>query len=331
MAETNNPVEWYRRMQLIRKFEAYLAPLLHSKEIIGAVHEYFGEEAGAVGVCAALKKDDVITSTHRGHGHILAKGGHPKYMFAELLGRETGYNRGRGGSMHIADFSLGIFGANGIVGAGAPMACGASHSFKLRNENRVAVSFFGDGAMNQGVLLESFNLAKVLNLPVIFVCENNGYAVTSPSDVMTPGGIESRAKGFGLSTHSEDGMDVRKVYKTTMNAVSNIKSGKGPIFLEFITERYSIHNISAGDKNLLIRNKRLLGNTWKNDPINRIAEEIISDMKLSREDLESIDIEIERKLENSIKFARESPFPNPESSLDFMYTDTYLNLPLKGW
>ena len=331
MAETNNPVEWYRRMQLIRKFEAYLAPLLHSKEIIGAVHEYFGEEAVAVGVCAALKKDDVITSTHRGHGHILAKGGHPKYMFAELLGRETGYNRGRGGSMHIADFSLGIFGANGIVGAGAPMACGASHPFKLRNENRVAVSFFGDGAMNQGVLLESFNLAKVLNLPVIFVCENNGYAVTSPSDVMTPGGIESRAKGFGLSTHSEDGMDVRKVYKTAMNAVSNIKSGKGPIFLEFITERYSIHNISAGDKNLLIRNKRLLGNTWKNDPINRIAEEIISDMKLSREDLESIDIEIERKLENSIKFARESPFPNPESSLDFMYTDTYLNLPLKGW
>ena len=142
------------------------------------MHEYFGEEAVAVGVCAALKKDDVITSTHRGHGHILAKGGHPKYMFAELLGRETGYNRGRGGSMHIADFSLGIFGANGIVGAGAPMACGASHSFKLRNENRVAVSFFGDGAMNQGVLLESFNLAKVLNLPVIFVCENNGYAVT---------------------------------------------------------------------------------------------------------------------------------------------------------
>ena len=331
MAETNNPVEWYRRMQLIRKFEAYLAPLLHSNEIIGAVHEYFGEEAVAVGVCAALNKDDVITSTHRGHGHILAKGGHPKYMFAELLGRETGYNRGRGGSMHIADFSLGIFGANGIVGAGAPMACGASHSFKLRNENRVAVSFFGDGAMNQGVLLESFNLAKVLNLPVIFVCENNGYAVTSPSDVMTPGGIESRAKGFGLRTHSEDGMDVRKVYKTAMNAVSNIKSGKGPIFLEFITERYSIHNISAGDKNLLIRNKRLLGNTWKNDPINRIAEEIISDMKLSREDLESIDIEIERKLENSIKFARESPFPNPESSLDFMYTDTYLNLPLKGW
>ena len=331
MAETNNPVEWYRRLQLIRKFEAYLAPLLHSKEIIGAVHEYFGEEAVAVGVCAALKKDDVITSTHRGHGHILAKGGHPKYMFAELLGRETGYNRGRGGSMHIADFSLGIFGANGIVGAGAPMACGASHSFKLRNENRVAVSFFGDGAMNQGVLLESFNLAKVLNLPVIFVCENNGYAVTSPSDVMTPGGIESRAKGFGLSTHSEDGMDVRKVYKTAMNAVSNIKSGKGHIFLEFITERYSIHNISAGDKNLLIRNKKLLGNTWKNDPINRIAEEIISDMKLSREDVESIDIEIERKLENSIKFARESPFPNPESSLDFMYTDTYLNLPLKGW
>ena len=331
MAETNNPVEWYRRMQLIRKFEAYLAPLLHSNEIIGAVHEYFGEEAVAVGVCAALKKDDVITSTHRGHGHILAKGGHPKYMFAELLGRETGYNRGRGGSMHIADFSLGIFGANGIVGAGAPMACGASHSFKLRNENRVAVSFFGDGAMNQGVLLESFNLAKVLNLPVIFVCENNGYAVTSPSDVMTPGGIESRAKGFGLSTHSEDGMDVRKVYKTAMNAVSSIKSGKGPIFLEFITERYSIHNISAGDKELLTRNKKLLGNTWKNDPINRIAEEIISDMKLSREDLESIDIEIERKLENSIKFARESPFPNPESSLDFMYTDTYLNLPLKGW
>ena len=331
MAETNDPVEWYRRMQLIRKFEAYLAPLLHSNEIVGAVHEYFGEEAVAVGVCAALNKDDVITSTHRGHGHILAKGGHPKYMFAELLGRDTGYNRGRGGSMHIADFSLGIYGANGIVGAGAPMACGASHSFKLRNENRVAVSFFGDGAMNQGVLLESFNLAKMLDLPVLFVCENNGYAVTSPSDAMTPGGIESRARGFGLSTHSEDGMDVRKVFNTAMRAISDLKSGKGPIFLEFITERYSIHNISAADKNLLTRNKKLLEKTWGNDPINRIAEEIISEMKLSINDLENIDIEIEKNLEDSIKFARESPFPDPESSLDFMYTDTYSNFPLKGW
>ena len=214
MSETSDPLEWYRRMQRLRRFEAHAAALVETGEIVGAVHEYTGEEAVAVGVCAALRDDDVITSTHRGHGHILAKGGEPKRMFAELLGRETGYNAGRGGSMHIADFSLGIYGANGIVGAGAPMACGAAHAFRIREENRVAVPFFGDGAMNQGVLLESFNLAMLLSLPVVFVCENNGIAITSSAEEMTPGGIAPRAAAFGLPSCSVDGMDVRAVHES---------------------------------------------------------------------------------------------------------------------
>ena len=331
MTETNDPIQWYRRMQLIRQFETHLAPLLDSGEIVGAVHEYLGEEAVAVGVCAALRKDDVITSTHRGHGHILAKGGQPNQMFAELLGRESGYNRGRGGSMHIADFSLGIFGANGIVGAGTPMACGAAHSFKLRKENRVAVSFFGDGAMNQGVLMESFNLAKVLELPVVFVCENNGLDINSPTEVMTPGGIEARAKGFGLNAQSEDGMDVRKVYTTALNAVAHARSGQGPTFIEYITERYSIHNISAGDKNSVIRKNKFLKESWENDPIRRIAEEITLDKRWSSEERESIDNQIKRELEDSIKYARKSRLPNPGSALDFMYTDIYPDFPAKGW
>ena len=248
MSESRDPVEWYRRMRRLRRFEMRAAELVGDGEIAGPVHEYIGEEAVAVGVCAALRADDVITSTHRGHGHILAKGGASDRMYAELLGRESGYNRGRGGSMHIADFSLGIYGANGIVGAGAPMACGAAFTFKVRGEDRVAVPFFGDGAMNQGVLLESFNLAVILRLPVVFACENNGFAITSSIDDMLGGDLVRRAEGFGLPARSVDGMDVRAVHAATVEAVGHARTGGGPTFLEFRTARYSVHNISQGGR-----------------------------------------------------------------------------------
>lgn len=331
MTQTTDPIEWYRRMRLLRSFETYAGTLIESGEIVGAVHEYLGEEAVAVGVCAALRDADIITSTHRGHGHILAKGGETARMFAELLGRETGYNRGRGGSMHIADFSLGIYGANGIVGAGAPMACGAAHAFKLRGESEVAVPFFGDGAMNQGVLLESLNLAVVLDLPVVFVCENNGYAVTSSVEEMTPGGVLSRAAGFGLASESVDGMDVRAVHAAAREAVDRARSKKGPSFIECRTVRYSAHNISAGPRSPEHRDAAYLEDAYRRDPIERLAGELTRDGLWAKGDREELDAAIDQEVEGSIAFARNSRRPEPASALDFMYAATYPDFPAKGW
>ena len=331
MSKTSDPLEWYRRMQRLRRFEAHAAALVETGEIVGAVHEYSGEEAVAVGVCAALRDDDVITSTHRGHGHILAKGGEPRRMFAELLGRETGYNRGRGGSMHIADFSLGIYGANGIVGAGAPMACGAAHAFKIRNEDRVAVPFFGDGAMNQGVLLESFNLAVLLRLPVVFVCENNGLAVTSCADEMTPGGIEARAAGFGLASRSVDGMDVRAVHEAATDAMERARAGAGPSFIECRTVRYSVHNIAAGVVPRETRSAASLEAARARDPIEGLAGELDRERLWMQGERVGIDEEIERELDDAVEFAREGPRPDAGTALDFMYASGYPDFPARGW
>ena len=331
MSESRDPVEWYRRMRRLRRFEMRAAELVGDGEIAGPVHEYIGEEAVAVGVCAALRADDVITSTHRGHGHILAKGGASDRMYAELLGRESGYNRGRGGSMHIADFSLGIYGANGIVGAGAPMACGAAFTFKVRGEDRVAVPFFGDGAMNQGVLLESFNLAVILRLPVVFACENNGFAITSSIDDMLGGDLVRRAEGFGLPARSVDGMDVRAVHEATDEAVGQARTGGGPTFLEFRTARYSVHNISQGGRMRDNRSEELLADARTRDPIERLAGELARDGGWGPGGREEVDEEVERELEGAIGFARNSPRPRPETALDYMYAETYPDFPAPGW
>ena len=331
MSESRDPVEWYRRMRRLRRFEMRAAELVGDGEIAGPVHEYIGEEAVAVGVCAALRADDVITSTHRGHGHILAKGGASDRMYAELLGRESGYNRGRGGSMHIADFSLGIYGANGIVGAGAPMACGAAFTFKVRGEDRVAVPFFGDGAMNQGVLLESFNLAVILRLPVVFACENNGFAITSSIDDMLGGDLVRRAQGFGLPARSVDGMDVRAVHAATVEAVGQARTGGGPTFLEFRTARYSVHNISQGGRMRDNRSEELLADARTRDPVERLAGELARDGGWGPGGREEVDEEVERELEGAIGFARNSPRPRPETALDYMYAETYPDFPAPGW
>ena len=331
MSESRDPVEWYRRMRRLRRFEMRAAELVGDGEIAGPVHEYIGEEAVAVGVCAALRADDVITSTHRGHGHILAKGGASDRMYAELLGRESGYNRGRGGSMHIADFSLGIYGANGIVGAGAPMACGAAFTFKVRGEDRVAVPFFGDGAMNQGVLLESFNLAVILRLPVVFACENNGFAITSSIDDMLGGDLVRRAEGFGLPARSVDGMDVRAVHAATDEAVGQARTGGGPTFLEFRTARYSVHNISQGGRMRDNRSEELLADARERDPLERLAGELARDGGWGPGGREEVDEEVERELEGAIGFARNSPRPRPETALDYMYAETYPDFPAPGW
>ena len=331
MSESRDPVEWYRRMRRLRRFEMRAAELVGDGEIAGPVHEYIGEEAVAVGVCAALRADDVITSTHRGHGHILAKGGASDRMYAELLGRESGYNRGRGGSMHIADFSLGIYGANGIVGAGAPMACGAAFTFKARGEDRVAVPFFGDGAMNQGVLLESFNLAVILRLPVVFACENNGFAITSSIDDMLGGDLVRRAEGFGLPARSVDGMDVRAVHAATVEAVGQARTGGGPTFLEFRTARYSVHNISQGGRMRDNRSEEFLADARTRDPVERLADELARDGGWGPGGRAEVDDEVELELEGAIGFARNSPRPRPETALDYMYAETYPDFPAPGW
>ena len=331
MSLSRDPVEWYRRMRRLRRFEMLAAELVGEGEIAGPVHEYIGEEAVAVGVCAALRADDVITSTHRGHGHILAKGGGPDRMYAELLGRESGYNRGRGGSMHIADFSLGIYGANGIVGAGAPMACGAAFTFKVRGEDRVAVPFFGDGAMNQGVLLESLNLAVILRLPVVFACENNGFAITSSIDDMLGGDLVRRAEGFGLPARSVDGMDVRAVHAATEAAVEKARAGSGPTFLEFRTARYSVHNISQGGRMRDNRSEEFLAAARDRDPLERLADELAGNGGWGAGGREEVDDEVERELEGAIGFARNSPRPRPESALEYMYAETYPDFPAPGW
>jgi acetoin:2,6-dichlorophenolindophenol oxidoreductase subunit alpha len=323
-------VALYRDMRLLRRFEEIAADLARAGEIVSAVHEYTGQEAVAVGVCSVLGPDDVITSTHRGHGHILAKGGDPARMLAELLGRQSGYNKGRGGSMHIADLDLGIYGANGIVGAGAPMACGAAYMFKTRGESHVAAPFFGDGAVNQGVLLESFNLATMLHLPVIFVCENNGYAVTTPIGEVLRGSILDRAAGFGLAVEAVDGMDVRAVRAAAARAVERARRGGGPSFLECETCRYSVHNVSAGAswKDERAEAERL--DALARDPIERLARELLAERRWSPEDRARVDGDVESDLEGGLGFARNSPRPDPASAYDYMYARAYAGLPARG-
>jgi pyruvate dehydrogenase E1 component alpha subunit len=331
MIDAETQIGWYRRMRLLRRFEERALELVEGAEIAGPVHAYLGEEAVAVGVCSMLGPNDVITSTHRGHGHILAKGGDPARMFAELLGRETGYNKGRGGSMHIADLGLGIFGANGIVGAGAPMGCGAAYMFKLRGERHVAVPFFGDGAVNQGVLLESFNLAAVLELPMVFVCENNGYAISSPIAEMTRGAIHARAAAFGLAAETADGMDVRSVAAAAARAVARARDGGGPSFLECRTSRYSLHNVMSGVRAADERPAAELAADRARDAIERLAVELSRERIWGADQRAVIDGEIERELEGAIGFARNSRRPDPESALEHMYATTYPGLPARGW
>ncbi|MEU4184026.1 thiamine pyrophosphate-dependent dehydrogenase E1 component subunit alpha, partial [Micrococcus luteus] len=204
-------LDLYRTVRLIRRFEERAIEFVRSGEIVGGIHPYVGQEAIATGVCAPLKDTDVITSTHRGHGHVLARGVNPARLFAELMGRETGLNKGRGGSMHAADLSLGILGANAIVGAAGSIATGAAWALRQQGHDSVAVTFFGDGAMNEGMLLEAFNLAALWQVPVIFVCENNGYATTMPVSSAVAGSITARAQAFGMPAFTIDGQDPEKV------------------------------------------------------------------------------------------------------------------------
>jgi acetoin:2,6-dichlorophenolindophenol oxidoreductase subunit alpha len=303
----------YRTMRTIRAFEERVVVLVNANEIAGVTHEYVGEEAVATGVCAALREDDVVTSTHRGHGHLIAKGADVRRMMAELLGRVDGLNRGRGGSMHVADFAIGMLGANGIVGAGTPHAAGAAWAFQQAGTDRIAVSFFGDGGVNQGLVLETLNLASLWHLPVLFVCENNGYAVTLSQERSTAGSLVERAAAYGVAAESVDGMDVEAVLASTTAAVDRARSGGGPTFLECRTYRFFGHHTAERTMKLGYRTEEEIARWRERDPL------IVTGSRLGDALRERIDNEVEGLLDEAVEFARVSARPDPSEALDFVY------------
>ncbi|MCX4744826.1 thiamine pyrophosphate-dependent dehydrogenase E1 component subunit alpha [Kitasatospora sp. NBC_01287] len=316
-----SPAALYRSMRLIRSFEEQALALVRSGEIVGGTHPYIGQEAVAVGVCAALDPGDQLTSTHRGHGHVLAKGAEPRRMLAELTGRETGLNRGRGGSMHAADLALGILGANGMVGAGAPIAAGAAWAALRQGSGRVVASFFGDGALNQGVLLETLNLAGLWQLPVLFVCENNGYATTLSVQAGVAGSALGRAAAFGIPAEQVDGMDAVAVHAAAARAVSRARAGGGPSFLECRTYRFEGHHTMERRVRVRYRSAEEIDSWRSRDPLESGAA------LLAPGEHVAIDQEITELMAEAVEFALAGPHPDPARALAYLYADGLLPRP----
>jgi pyruvate dehydrogenase E1 component alpha subunit len=311
-------VGMYRNMCSIRRFEEKVSELFAAGRIPGFVHVYIGEEAVAVGACSVLRKDDYITSTHRGHGHCIAKGGDLKYMMAELFGKDTGYCKGKGGSMHIADIDLGILGANGIVAAGIPIAVGAGLSAKLRGTDQVAISFFGDGASNRSTFHEGINLAAIWKLPVIFLCENNLYAQTTPAWAETSvEDIADRAAAYSIPGKIADGNDVMAVYSTVAEAVKRAREGDGPTLIECKTYRWRGHFEGDPQK---YRDQEEVKEWMKRDPIKRLGTHLTKEGILTEKGLREIDDAVMKEVEEAIAFAENSPYPKPEEALEDVYS-----------
>jgi pyruvate dehydrogenase E1 component alpha subunit len=319
-------------MLLIRLFEERGKTLIEEGEITGKVHQYIGEEAVAVGVCSALYKDDVITSTHRGHGHILAKGGDVKKLMAELGGKETGYCRGKGGTMHITSLELGILGANGMVGQGVPIALGAAFANKFKGNNNVAVAFFGEGAANEGAIHEAMNMASIWKLPMIFVCENNHYAVsTSASDSVSVENIADRAQGYGMESMVVDGMDVLTVFDAAKEAVKRARNGEGPTFIECKTYRYYGH--FAGEDNVLsepYRKEAEVDFYRKLDPIIHLKF-LLMEERVPEAVFTGIEKKVKQIIEDAVTFMKESPYPEPAQAYEGAYAHAHESMPVKGW
>lgn len=308
----------YRTMKRIRAFDLKVAELFQAGEVKGTAHSYVGEEAIAAGVCANLREDDYIASYHRGHGHCLAKGARMDLMMAELMGRDTGYCRGLGGSMHIADLSLGILGANGIVGAGMPLATGAALAAKLRGKGQVVIAFFGDGASNQGVFHESMNLASVWKLPVIFVCENNQYALsTSYKQACSVPNIADRAPAYSVPGVTIDGNDVAEVYRVVQEAVERARAGEGPTLVEALTYRWGQHSMRANLRDPRPKEEYEL---WVNgrDPIKRTEAELAA-LKVGKKRLAEIEAEVEAEINRAVEFGRQSPEAKVEAMKAAVY------------
>jgi TPP-dependent pyruvate/acetoin dehydrogenase alpha subunit len=315
-------LEMYRSMQRIRQFETKTRDLALANELPGFVHVSIGEEASATGVCAALRKTDYITSTHRGHGHLLAKGGQLNRMMAELYGKRTGYCKGKGGSMHIVDYALGILGANGIVGGGLPIATGSALGAVIKGKDDVTACFFGDGASNEGTFHESLNLAAVWKLPVVFVCENNGYGEFTPMQTVTSvRDIAQRAQAYNIPGHIVDGNDVMEVFRFASEAVARARAGEGPTLLECKTYRWEGHVVGEAaflGEGAYRPTKEV--EEWKlKCPIIRYQQFLLSGGKIAKAELDRIDAETTAELEDAIKFARESEFPPVSEVTDDVY------------
>jgi len=312
-------LHFYRKMVEIRKFETKVVELFADGMIPGFVHSYIGEEAVAVGACSNLNDDDYITSTHRGHGHLIAKGGHMDKMMAELFGKETGYCKGKGGSMHIADVDLGILGANGIVGGGFPIAAGAGLSAKMRGTNQVAVCFFGDGASNQTTFHEGINLASIWDLPVVFVCENNMYGISLPQkEHQHIKDISDRATAYGIPGVTVDGNDVIAVYEAVKEAVKRARQGEGPTLIECKTYRHRGH--FEGDPTVY-RSEEEVEQWKKKDPIKRFRKKLLELGTVTEDELNSIDEEVDKMVEEAVEYAKKGKFPEPEKAVEDVYTD----------
>lgn len=312
-------LELYKSMVTIRNFEETAAELFANGEIPGFVHLYSGEEATAVGVIAHLESQDYIGSTHRGHGHLIARGGDVALMFAELFGRQTGYCKGKGGSMHIADMSRGFLGANGIVGAGLPLAAGAAFACKYQNNNGVAVCFFGDGASNRATFHEALNIASIWKLPVVFVCENNMYGISmSQERHQNIIDVADRASAYGIPGITVDGNDLFAVYEAAGEAIKRARQGEGPTLMECKTYRHRGH--FEGDATVYRSVEELLN--WKQkDPIDRVQKRMIEMGIFTAEEVQSIWTEIKQQVQEGVEFAKNSPLADVAELMEDVYCD----------
>lgn len=310
----------FRQMVQIRRTEEQLARLHAAGLVHGACHTYVGEEAVATGVCAHLRVEDTVLSTHRGHGHALAKGVPPSALIAELLGRVSGCSHGRGGSMHIFSPEVGMLGTSGIVGPSILMATGAAYGYKLLKQDRVSVAFFGDGASNNGAFHEGLNLATIWKLPVLFVCENNQYATEVP--YVTVAGnpnVAERGKASGIASYRLDGNDVLAIYEAAGEAVERARAGEGPTLLECVTYRTRAH--SEGMRDAGYRTREEVEEWRERDPIKRLRQILVADRLTGDSDLDQIEAEIQAMVEEASEFAKNSPWPDPATALDHIFSE----------
>ena len=312
-----------KRMMLIRRFDETVKDLVQSAELVGMAHCYIGEEAVAVGACTALRDEDYITGNHRSHGHPISKGGDVRRAMAELLGKATGYCKGKGGSMHLADFEIGILGESGIVASALPVAVGAALGSKMQNNDRVVISFFGDGASNQGACHEAMNMASIWKLPVIFLCENNQYAVTTSfRDTVAVENISDRAVAYNMPGVLVDGQDVMAMHEATVVAVQRARAGEGPSLIEAKTYRYEDH--SEGLNRILrepYRTEEEVEQWKKRDPISLHSTWLKEQGVATEEEIDSVWSEVSQAIDDALEFARNSPYPEADDLFTDMYAD----------
>jgi pyruvate dehydrogenase E1 component alpha subunit len=314
-------IRLYSTMVKIRLFEERIVDLYARGLVPGLAHLYIGEEAVAAGVCAGLRQEDYITSTHRGHGHVIAKGANLKPMMAELFGKKTGYCKGKGGSMHIADMEIGILGANGIAGGGLPIAVGSGMSAKWRGTDQVTVCFFGDDASNNGTFHESLNLTSLYKLPVIFVCENNQYGISVGREKQTLiQDIALRAANYDMPGVAVDGNDVLEVYQAALKALKRGWAGEGPSLIECGTYRWRGHHEGDPNQGRRYRTTEEIEGWKKKDPIERMAKKLLADKVITKKKMDVLRVQVLEEIEAAVAYANESDFP----ALEDMYEDVYV-------